>query len=346
MSGKYKLFYGSKIFIYNDTVGLEQLNLNLKKIGLSEVKRTSIYNHLKKFFLKLIQNIIISKFYLENKDDNKLRYKIFIFGENDNKFVKFFDFNNNYTFTRFLITYNNRIFDFIRLIVNYPESLIFEVDFESKTFKEKILINSSIDFEKMQDKSFVCLLFQKIYNYSLRINRAQVSLNNNIRLFNELSGNDKVYINSICHFQISTYNEIVKSKYPVILQHGDLITNNVLFSNNKIHVIDYEHSKDLFFFYDFIFFVISYKWMRDNDNDILIECFLGQSFDNLLYELFEAHDLDLTINRNFKIHLIILTMVMRRIFIDKIEQIDKHNVLESVIARDLSFLNQVIIMSE
>lgn len=331
----------SKIIIYNDVISLEKIRLYLDKIGLKKVQNKSRYIKLKQAISDSIHKITVFQFYVNKDDRHDQVYDVFIFNRSYNLFIKFIDFENATTHTKFLNEQSHLSLNFINLTKNFNESLVIKFNHNKKFFDEKILFSSRIDYQKFEEFPFINFFIPKVYNYIYQINLSQVSSTKRDNLFRKLSGNDRFYINSLCY----NYYDILTSEYPINIQHGDLISDNVLMLNNEISIIDYEHCNRLYFFYDMIFFIISHRWMRRPNHDNLIKVYFEKSFDIFLYDLFRIHNLNIKFNKDFKIYLIVLTMSMRRIYIDKIKLVKK-NKLKSIISRDQLFLKQVNLLSE
>lgn len=80
--------------------------------------------------------------------------------------------------------------------------------------------------------------------------------------------------------------ELMNLPLPLVKLHGDLWTSNTLIEAEtyQIHYIDWEYSKELFFFYDF--FTIMWIEFYENDYEVYIENYVKGEYDHQLMAVF------------------------------------------------------------
>lgn len=71
-----------------------------------------------------------------------------------------------------------------------------------------------------------------------------------------------------------------------VLQHGDLTLSNLLYANNRLYYIDFEHEEYYFFLYD-VFWLIQNDFVYNN-NSCLMNFYLSGNLDHKMFKLFDS----------------------------------------------------------
>ena len=122
--------------------------------------------------------------------------------------------------------------------------------------------------------------------------------------------------------------ELRKTKFPYVMQHGDLWTSNILYNKNEIVLIDWEKYDSYVFFYDLIgFFGVIFN---NSLNYYLMKEYKYGRFDKELTELFKLFNLEFNKNNKLDlIYLVIINLAIRR-EIDSVNLKLKINRIKSV----------------
>lgn len=258
---------------------------------------TLLYNNksefLKKKVMYIIKILVAAKLKASGNKKCKEEFSGSVFAVSGNgKDYKIFDFKNKKVLWKFSCEEG-----FISKINNYEFfSRYFTMPKQyGNNHHERMVIEEYIDFIPYnhwtdQDYSYVInQTFDKYIYYFQQCRQLRAYNYSTINYYlEELQEQDSV----LQYVKNNIQPELLKMKIPVLRMHGDLWTSNMLLGkepDSNVYYIDWEHSKELVFFYDFFFILWNDAFLRANH--YYLEQFIRGEYDNHLEEIFSIFDL-------------------------------------------------------
>ncbi|WP_422123912.1 hypothetical protein DHX103_03635 [Planococcus sp. X10-3] len=211
---------------------------------------------------------------------------IFLPSNNGTGDVKIFDITNR----KVLSLYSNEK-NYINKLNKYIEFKGFfkipEIIYTNDN--NKILIEELVEFksESQWNQEIYIDVFERILNQYKEYGQDIVTRNkvNSSRIENMVNqSNYDLYAEK--KFPHWLGSEILNWSFPLVQIHGDMWSANILLANNNsdIYIIDWDNSNEQFFFND-IFWFITYEFIHMN-NDYLINSYFNGVFDDTLTAFF------------------------------------------------------------
>lgn len=281
--GKYYLstFEGKRIAYIKNKQTINFIKKNTKRNN-----NIRVISQIKMIVKNMIKLLLVIK--IKKRKKGSFNAELIMITEKDD--VKFFNFKKQKVSTYFKGSGYEQVKK-----VNFTFSKYFLMTHLSFNDEKKLYVEKLIDFKPFNhwtkgEKNMA--LERTILNY---ISYAKDSNKRNIRItslmekFNQTVNNKKIKtkLNNLINRQ--TYMEV----FPVIQSHGDIHFKNILLSNKEYYFIDWEHSKEIIFFYDLINILVVEAMANDYS---YIKNFLNGKYDKLYFEFFKKMDTFFDIN--------------------------------------------------
>jgi hypothetical protein len=276
-SGEY-IFDESFTYIYLKDSKTSALTIKMFKSSYQVLRydnegsllKVLISNILKRIFLKKLvidkkieENIFFGNVYLPATQGKKGK----IFDLIDNKVLSLFDDKLDFDKKIQSYRYFNDFFPIPKIDTYDNENLL--------VIEECINYKTNVNWNKIDRMSVIeDIFFRYISYFKVVIKENNYTKKIPMEVVEDLS-KDIRFITSIKN---NIADELLETKIPFVKLHGDLWTSNILINNlnsKQIYYIDWEHSKNYVFFYDF-FFLMWNEVIHNQDYSYIDDYFSGQ----------------------------------------------------------------------
>lgn len=216
----------------------------------------------------------------------------------NNKSVKIFDFENKLILNKFL-----NISDYSKTIDNYN---YFSSFFNTPRIleinkKNKVIIEEMIEYKtsnNLNNNELEFVIKNVFENYIKYFNQKEMQIKQ-LKINRLINTGINKEIDKIINL------DSVSNEYILVKCHGDLLSKNILFSNNKIYYIDFELANYQYFLYD-IFTLIYYLYYT-YDNKLYINNYFSGKYDEYFVSLFKSVNLEfMECNKKKYLHIFFL----------------------------------------
>lgn len=277
--GKYKLVIAGKAILYNRSNSIGPFLIKQSKEAYAGFPILRLY------LKRALANLFTITIPPGEAEELTYQGEIILLTIKDN--IKIFDLERNV------------VLNFITDIGKYQHlkdtykifRLFFNIPIKNFYDKNALIIENYIDFcptdaNNLQAQNEILELYCRDFNEYLKhcIGAGKFTTISSIGLWNSFSDKFK---NLGFMERIHDY---LKSKdgesWLQVLCHGDINLHNILSDGEKYYLIDWEHSSQYLFFYDFFNFII-YPALKQNDSSLMVDYLKGR-YDYIISKFFKT----------------------------------------------------------